>query len=269
MSIQGPLGVLGFGNMGAAIVNGLIEGRHLNPLDILAYDPSPERIDAASEMGITAMTDGAALAAASRILLVAVKPQQMEEALDEIRSSIDPATLVVSIAAGFRIARIEDCLAPNVRICRVMPNTPALVGAGAAALAFNENCTEEDRNTVQTMFEAVGIVEFVSEDRMDAVTAVCGSGPAYFFRLVECIIAAGVAEGLSEAQASNLAIQTCYGAGKLLHDSGEPPAVLRERVTSKGGTTAAALAAFQEQGLDRIVAAAVSAAANRSKELGG
>jgi len=151
---------------------------------------------------------------------------------------------------------------------RVMPNTPALVEAGAAGIALSANCTDADAQIGRTVFEAVGIVEVVPEELIDVVTALSGSGPAYFFYMVECLVRAAQAQGLNEAQAVRLAARTLLGSGRLLEASGEPPAVLRERVTSKGGTTAAALEAFRAGGFDRVIAAGVEAAVARAKELG-
>jgi pyrroline-5-carboxylate reductase len=149
-----------------------------------------------------------------------------------------------------------------------MPNLPAVVGAGASAVAYSDACSDADRALVRTVFEAVGVVEEVDESQLDAVTAVSGSGPAYFFYLVECMAAAGEAQGLDRDQAERLAAQTAYGAGVLMHQSPESPGTLRERVTSKGGTTFAALEAFRANEFEAVVTAGVSAAAARSKELG-
>ncbi len=149
-----------------------------------------------------------------------------------------------------------------------MPNTPALVQAGAAGIALGANCGEEDATTVRAIFGAIGMAAVVEESDIDAVTALSGSGPAYFFYLVECLVKAGIAQGLSAEVATQLATQTLFGAGKLLVESGESAATLRQRVTSKGGTTEAALRQFEADGFETVVAAAVAAAAQRSKELG-
>ncbi len=159
-------------------------------------------------------------------------------------------------------------LGGDVRVVRVMPNTPALVKAGAAGIAMAPNCTEADKAAARAIFGAIGIAEFVSEDMMDTVTALSGSGPAYFFKMVESLVCAAEAHGLDAGQATRLASQTLFGAGKLLKESSDGPSVLRERVTSKGGTTAAALEAFRAGGLDKVIAAGVDAAVARSKELG-
>jgi pyrroline-5-carboxylate reductase len=173
----------------------------------------------------------------------------------------------VSIAAGIPIAALQGWLGEEIRIVRVMPNTPAMVGAGAAGIALGPTCDGRDADVARAIFEAVGSVELVEEHALDVVTALSGSGPAYFFYMIECLVRAAVEEGMPEEQAIRMASQTMYGAAKLLVESGETPALLRERVTSKGGTTAAALGAFQEHGLAAVVARGVKAAARRSREL--
>ncbi|HNT89464.1 MAG TPA: pyrroline-5-carboxylate reductase, partial [Candidatus Hydrogenedentes bacterium] len=198
----------------------------------------------------------------------AVKPQIMNEALQEARKGVKPDILVISIAAGISIAFIRERLGDNVRIVRVMPNTPAMVNAGAAGIALGANCTGDDAAVARTIFEAVGVAEIVQEKDLDVVTALSGSGPAYFFYMVECLVNAAVNEGLREEQATRLAAQTLMGAGKLLASSGESAATLRERVTSKGGTTEAALRCMREERFADIVGKAVRAAAARSRELG-
>ena len=184
-----------------------------------------------------------------------------------MKPHLQAKTLVVSIAAGTGIRTIQDGLGSDVRVIRVMPNTPALAQAGAAGIAPSENCAAEDVATAKTIFEAVGIAEIVSEGDIDAVTALSGSGPAYFFAFVEALIKGATAEGLDEEVARRLAAQTLYGAGCLLLASGEAPEDLRRKVTSPGGTTEAALNQFQSDGLDSVVAAAVRAAAERGREL--
>lgn len=266
MAISGIVGFLGFGNMGQAIANGLVAADTLPPSQILAYDIDPDR--AANAPGGSAADSPADLAEKSDAIVLAPKPQDMQSALDSIASHIRKDTLIISIAAGISIAFIQAALGQDTHVARVMPNTPALVGAGAAAFALSDSCTEEDAQQTETIFSAIGIAERVPESAMDAVTALSGSGPAYYFAFVEASIKAAVTLGLNEDQATRLASQTFYGAGLLLHESDESAATLRERVTSKGGTTAAALNVFAEQNLDSAVLAAMQAAANRSKELG-
>ena len=267
MVLDEILGFLGFGNMGVAIARGLLVAGTVSPSRIQVYDVSDARRAEAAAMGVGVAETPAGLAAACSTLVLAVKPQTMAEALGQLSREAVAGKRVVSIAAGVSLAALHGWLGQEVRIVRVMPNTPALVGAGAAAFALGPNCDSADAAVTRAIFEAVGQVELVQEDDLDAVTALSGSGPAYFFYAVECLVRAAVDEGLSEAQATHLAAQTLYGAGKLLVESGESAGELRERVTSKGGTTAAALAAFQEHGLAAVLAAGVKAAASRSREL--
>lgn len=254
--------------MGGAILKGLLQAGTLAPDNVVVCDVDADKRQAAAALGVKTVETPDQLAELSEIILLAVKPQGMDEALAALKGGFFPSALVISIAAGISISYIRDRLGKNTRVIRVMPNTPALVGAGAAGLALSDNCTDDDAALAQTVFNAVGIAVVVSESDIDAVTALSGSGPAYFFYAVECLVRAAVAEGLNEKTAARLAGQTLLGAGMLLMQSGEPASVLRERVTSKGGTTAAALAAFQEQGLDSVLAAGVAAAAARSRELG-
>lgn len=268
MNVQGTLGFMGLGNMGGAIASGLVAANTLQPQQILIFDVDAGKLEAAQQKGFRVVATPESLAAESDILLLAVKPQQMEEALSSLKKGLRSNALILSIAAGISIRCIQDRFGAATRVVRIMPNTPALVGAGAAGYALSPQCTDADAQTAQTILEAIGMAVRVPESGIDAVTALSGSGPAYFFFAVECLVRAAAAEGLSEDAAVRLAAQTLYGAGKLLIESGEPPSVLREKVTSKGGTTAAALAAFREFELERVLTAGVAAAAARSRELG-
>jgi len=268
MTLNSTLGFLGFGNMGSAIAKGLLETGTLTAEDIVVYDVDESKCDSAQAMGILVAGSPADLASGVHNLVLAVKPQTMGEALEQIKPTLSSSTLVISIAAGISIGYLQDKLGAETRVARVMPNTPALVGDGAAGIALSGNCSETDGQTARMIFEAVGIATLVPEEAMDAVTALSGSGPAYFFYMTECLVKAAMVEGLDEATATRLAAQTLLGAGRLLTESGEPASVLRERVTSKGGTTAAALTSFQESDLEGIVRRAVRSAAKRSRELG-
>ena len=268
MALQGTLGFLGYGNMGSAILEGLIRQSVVSAKHAVVYDPAPERAAAAEHLGVAVAASAEALAAAVDTLVLAVKPQTMETALKECAPGLRPSTLTISIAAGISIAYLQTRLGSDRRVIRVMPNTPALVQSGAAALAPSPNCTEEDVAAARTIFEAVGIARIVEEKDIDAVTALSGSGPAYFFYMVECLVKAGVAEGLNEDTATDLAAQTLLGAGCLLQASSDSAAALREKVTSKGGTTEAALNQFRADGFEDVILAGVRAAAARSRELG-
>lgn len=268
MTIAGTIGFLGFGNMGAALLEGLIEKGVLSPGQAVVFDPDPGRCAAAEGLGASVAPNAGELARQSDTLLLAVKPQMMSTALKELEPGLRPELLFISIAAGISIARLREQLGEAARIIRVMPNTPALVSAGAAGIAPGPGCLKSDIELARRIFEAVGTAEMVEEKDIDAVTALSGSGPAYFFYMVECLIKAAVAEGLDKGAATRLAAQTFQGASKLLCSGTESAEVLRQRVTSKGGTTEAALRQFQEHGFEDIVRAAVRAAAARSRELG-
>lgn len=268
MRLKGTLGFLGCGNMGMAILRGLTGTGTIEGSQALVYDPDPARQDEVRQLGAKPVASPADLARQADILLLAVKPQIMGDALDALGNIQPKQPLVISIAAGISLQFLQDRLGPETRVARVMPNTPALVGAGAAAYAVSETCTAEDDATVRAIFEAVGIAERVEEALIDTVTALSGSGPAYFFYMVECLVDAATRQGMPADTARRLAGQTLLGAGRLLAESGEPADELRRRVTSKGGTTEAALNAFRAAGFDEVVRSAVDAAAARSRELG-
>lgn len=268
MGIEGTIGFLGFGNMGQAIFQGLIEAGTVPPDRLIAFDIDEAQSSVAVELGGRTTPNAEALATDSDILLLATKPQHIESALETIRPGLTSDTLIISIVAGISISFIQHVLGNDIHVARVMPNTPALVRAGTAAIATSDSCTVDDTQAVETIFSAVGIAERAPEDLIDVVTGLSGSGPAYFFYMVECLANAAAQLGMPLEQAQRFAGETLYGAGRLLHDSGESASTLRERVTSKGGTTAAALESFRQAELSRIIEEGVRAATNRSRELG-
>lgn len=201
----------------------------------------------------------------SDFVVLAVKPQHAAVALETIDGSSNEP-LVISIMAGVTISRIQE-LTRAKRVVRVMPNTPCLVGEGASGITAGDNVDDKDLKHVSELLQSVGKVVEVAEEHIDAVTGVSGSGPAYVFRFIESLIEGGVAQGLSSDVAATLAVQTVLGAAKLVIETGEDPAVLRDRVTSPGGTTLAALNSLEADGFDRAIVSAVSAAVVRSKEL--
>ncbi len=264
----GTLGFLGYGNMGSAILEGLVKLGIWKAEAATIYDPAEERQSQAHRIGVHVADTPEALAAASDVLVLAVKPQTMADALNQIRAHVRPGTLVVSIAAGISTTYIRARLGDAVRVVRVMPNTPCLAHAGAAGISLGEGCTPADAELVARLFNAIGTSEVIDEKHMDALTAISGSGPAYFFYMVECLTDAGIEAGLDAHVSRRLAEQTLYGAGRLLHSSEDGAATLRERVTSRGGVTEAALRQFREEGLPDIVQRAVKAAVDRSSALG-
>jgi len=271
MSLQNKtIAFIGAGNMGEALIRGLLSAKTVQPSQVIATDVRPERREfLARTFGVRTGHDNADAARAADIILLGVKPQQMSEALAGVKSVMARSKLCISIAAGVTTARIERELGGQARVIRVMPNTPALVGAGAAALAKGAHATDADVRTAETILGAVGITVRVEENLLDAVTALSGSGPAYVFRVTEAMIDGGIAAGLDETLARNLAIQTVWGAAKLMADSGRAPEELRRQVTSPGGTTEAALRVMNDRRLAETFAEAIKAAENRSRELSG
>lgn len=271
MNLQGlisPLGFLGAGNMAAAILKSIV-GKGLIAGDACAaVDVIPGKAEAlAADLGIRACRTAAEVLERSRAVVLATKPQDMKALLSSIQAAVQPHHLIVSIAAGVPCGAIEAALPPGARVVRVMPNTPALIGEGAAGVAGGANASADDLRAVVTLFESVGIAAEVKEGDLDAITALSGSGPAYVFKMMELLSAAGEEMGLNAGLARRFSLQTFVGASKLAAASGEDPAELRRRVTSKGGTTAAALEVMENGGLDDLFKRAVKRARERSAEL--
>jgi len=266
MSQQSPVGVIGAGVMGEALIAALITSG-VNPGLITI---SEKRADRAAELVAKYSIQQAPLAAnvaSAQTLLLVVKPQDMAAVLEEIKSNINPAAVVISFAAGKTIAFIAQGLGTGNPVVRVMPNTPTLVGAGMAAASMGPGVTDTQKQFVLGFLAATGKVIEVTEDLQDAVTATSGSGPAYFFAFVEAMVAGAKELGLSDQDATTLTVQTIVGAAKLLDESGKSATTLRENVTSPNGTTAAALASFASSDLNSMVAKAMKAASDRSQEL--
>jgi pyrroline-5-carboxylate reductase len=259
---------VGAGNMASALIGGLI-ARGTAPASLQAIDPSASQREAlGARFGIATHAASGDPVGQADVIVMAVKPQQMHEAVDALAPQI-ATQLIISVAAGVRATDLSRWLGGYSRIVRTMPNTPALIGLGATGLAMLAGGTDADRKLAESIMQAVGQTVWVDdESQLDAVTALSGSGPAYVFRFIESMIAAGTGLGLSPEQSRQLALQTVSGAAQLACASSEPVALLRERVTSKGGTTAAALSVFEARGLDAVVAQAMGAARDRSAELG-
>jgi pyrroline-5-carboxylate reductase len=263
------LGFLGAGNMAEAIARGLLSAKLMKPQDILVSDPDAARRERfAKEFRVSAVAENDEVVRRAPFIVIAVKPQKFKEALAPVAALFGPKKLVLSICAGLSTARIEATLAPGTRIVRAMPNTPMLVGRGMAAVCGGSKATSADVAKAMRLLGCSAQVIRVTEDQMDAVTAVSGSGPAYFFYLTELLTAAAVEVGLSPDDARILARVTCDGSARLLTESGEEAQDLRHKVTSPGGTTEAAIKKFDELGLAKIVTAAVTAARDRGRELG-
>mgnify|MGYP000221111082 CR=1 FL=1 len=265
------LAVLGAGNMAEAIVRGILAADTIPAARIVACDVSARRREFFERtLGVRAVESPAeASAGASRILL-SVKPHQVREVLAAAAGSIGPDCLVVSICAGISAARIERLLhpIPRPRVVRTMPNTPLLVGEGAVAIAAGTHAGAQDMAAARALFAGSALVVEVPESQLDAVTALSGSGPAYFFLLVEHMIRAGVEMGLAPETARDLAVRTAAGAARMLEKTGESPQELRRKVTTPNGTTHAAVSTFERLGLPAAVGEALRAAAERSRQLG-
>jgi pyrroline-5-carboxylate reductase len=264
------IGFVGAGNMAEALIKGIISARLYSPKNIFISDVKPDRLRVlVDKYGVKATATNAELAAKVNTLILSVKPQIMAEALKSIQGSVDPDKLVISIAAGIKVSQISSVLC-DVPIVRVMPNTPALIGEGASAI-FASDKAKAMLDKALSIFSSVGKAVIVdNEELIDAVTAVSGSGPAYFFLLMEEMIKAGTDLGLPERAAKELVLQTAKGAGILAMDSdkrGEGPAVLRQKVTSPGGTTEAALKVLADGNISALISAAVKRACERSVEL--
>jgi pyrroline-5-carboxylate reductase len=270
LDLDGKLVLAGAGKMGGALLSGLL-ARGLDPRLVTVQDPNPapEVSATLSQHGIRAAAKVGPLDAPASVILVAVKPQVMDRVLPELAPLAGPDTLLISIAAGRTIASIAAHFPKSAAVVRAMPNTPASVGRGITVCVANEFVTPAQRRLCEELMSAVGEVAWLGDEtQMDAVTAVSGSGPAYVFLLAETLAAAGRAAGLDANLAHRLAVATVSGAGELMHQSGTDPRILRENVTSPGGTTAAALSVLMAgDGLESLLEKAVAAGTGRSREL--
>jgi len=266
------LGFIGGGNMAEALARGLLARRVFKPSDLIASDVDPARRRKLSRgLKVPTTADNREVVAQARAIVLAVKPQMMDAVLAELRAAIraDRTRLFISIAAGVPIARIERALGPRARVIRVMPNAPAMVGHGMAALVRGSKATNADAGLALRIFKAVGdAVELDDERLLDAVTALSGSGPAYVYLFVKALADAAASEGLPPELALRMALQTIRGAEENMRRSPLSAEELIRIVASPGGTTEAALRRFAEAGFSDIVAGAVRAAAARSQELG-
>lgn len=267
--MEKSVGIIGGGNMGEALIAGVIQSGLLTPREILFHEPRPERAKYLQEkFEVTPVGSNSQLPGRASTLILAVKPQSVPEVLPDIASLLKPHHLLISICAGVPLSYIQSFFPRPVRMVRAMPNTPALIQKGATALAPSPEARPEDISTAEGIFQAVGITVLVKESQMDAVTGLSGSGPAWVFAVIEALAAGGVKEGLSQDVALNLTTQTVLGAAHLIQATGKHPATLRDQVCTPGGTTMAGLYAMEEGGLRLALMNAVIAATKRSKELG-
>ncbi|MCV6613989.1 MAG: pyrroline-5-carboxylate reductase [Cellvibrionaceae bacterium] len=259
---------IGAGNMAGAVIGGLVQQGY-PAAQIHATAPSERNLKPLSDQyGIASGSDNGAACRAADVVVLGVKPQIMAEVCAELAPQLGHKPLLVSLAAGIPVASLQQWLGQDQAIVRAMPNTPSLVGAGASGLYANDNCSQTQRRQAESVLAAVGITQWVAQESLiDAVIAVSGSGPAYFFLAMEAMIDAGIKQGLSTEAATELTLQTAFGAAKLAQASDVDVAELRRRVTSPGGTTAQAIAHFENNGLRQLYAGAMQACSDRAREM--
>ena len=264
------VGLIGAGRMATALGRGFVAAKLLPASALVASDPqAAARAAFEREVpGARVVEENAVVVSQADVVILAVKPQKMNEALAEIRDTIRPETLVISIAAGVTLKTLAAGLPSNKRIVRVMPNTPCLIGRGASAYSLGPAASSSDGQLVAQLLSAVGVAHEVPESQIDAVTGLSGSGPAFVYTMIEALAAGGVDVGLPAELAADLAARTVAGAAEMVLSTGETPAVLRDRVTSPGGTTLAGLKALGDNGFELAIVEAVRAATHRSIELG-
>jgi pyrroline-5-carboxylate reductase len=263
------IGFLGAGKMATALAKGFVRAQLVTTKQIIASDPLPAaRAAFANEVGAKTTESNAAVAKFASMLVLAVKPDQTAAALAGIRDQFTGDHLLISIAAGVTLAKLESALVAGARVIRVMPNTPALVGASATGYALGKSATPADGDLTQKLFSAVGVAFQTKESLLDAVTGLSGSGPAYVYLFIEGLSDGGVAAGLPRDVATKLAAQTVLGAAKMVLETGQHPGALKDMVTSPGGTTIEGLHELEKGKLRGTVISAVRAATEKSKKLG-
>ena len=266
---QLKIGFLGAGKMATALGKGFINAKLVKAAQLVAADPfAAAREHFAAETGAKTFATNLEAARAADVLILATKPDQVAAALAEIAGAFGKNHLLISIAAGVTIAKLEGALPAGARVIRVMPNTPALVGAGASGFAPGKNATAADAELAQKLLSAVGVALLVKESLLDAVTGLSGSGPAYVYQFIEALSDGGVASGLPRDVATRLAAQTVLGGAKMVLETGQHPGALKDQVTSPGGTTIEGLHELEKGKLRATVMSAVRAATEKSKKLG-
>jgi len=269
MSSELTLGFLGAGKMASALAKGFIRGGLAESGRVVASDVvEVTRESFARELGARVTASNPDVVRMARVLVLAVKPDQVPAVLADIKPGFTPQHLLLSIAAGVTLAKIEAALPDGARVIRVMPNTPALVGASASAFALGRHATGEDASLAMKLFSSVGVAMQVKESLLDAVTGLSGSGPAYVFTVIEALSDGGVAAGLPRDVATKLAAQTVLGSAKMLLETGQHPGALRDAVTSPGGTTIEGLHELEKAGVRSAFISAVRAATEKSRKLG-
>lgn len=266
---QSSVGFIGAGRMATALARGIVDSSFAPSESVVAADVSPEACERfAAETGCRVVADNAEVLSEADLIVLAVKPQQMEAVLSDVKPALTADHLIVSIAAGVPLSAMTAVLGGAARVIRVMPNTPCLVGAGAACFATGGGAVEADAALVERLLTTVGIGRRVPEYLLDAVTGLSGSGPAFVYQCIEAMSDGGVAAGLPRDLSTELAAQTVLGAARMVLETGEHPGVLKDAVASPAGTTIAGLHQLEQGGLRASLMNAVVAAANRSRELG-
>lgn len=262
------IGFIGNGNMGGAIIGALIKNKIVSPNEVYVSDINIEGLEKTAQIyGVHTSTDNAETVKAADTLFLAVKPNVVYNVIDEIKELVTSDMLVISIVAGQNIEKLENAFGKEIKLVRVMPNTPALVGEAMSGICVNKNITEEEKERVLKIFSSFGKGEIVSEYLMDAVTAVSGSSPAYVFMFIEAMADAAVMGGIPRTQAYTFAAQAVLGSAKMVLETDKNPAELKDMVCSPGGTTIEAVAALEENGLRNAVIKAMKACIDKSKSM--
>lgn len=263
------IGFIGGGNMGSAIIGGIINSKTALPEDIIVSDLSSQVLEKAKKAyGVITVSDNKAASENADILFLCVKPNILYDVIEEIKGYVKENTLIISIAAGQSIDKIEKAFGKEIKLIRVMPNTPALVGEGMAALAPNKNVCNEELDKAKKIFESFGKAECVSEKLMDAVTAVSGSSPAYVFMMIEAMADEAVALGMTRKSAYIFAAQSVLGSAKMVLETGKHPGELKDMVCSPAGTTIDAVAVLEQKGFRSSLMEAMKVCADKSAQLG-
>ena len=265
---QYKIGLIGCGNMGSAILGGILQAGLAEKEEIVVSAKSSEtqrRVE--KDYGVKTVADNREVAMQSSIIFLAVKPNVFETVIPQIRDAVDTSKLVISIAAGQSLQQIENMFQKKIRLIRSMPNTPALVGEAMSALTANDNATEDDRNAALKLFKSFGEAEYVPESLMDAVIGVSGSSPAYVYMFIEALADGAVKEGMPRKQAYLFAAQSVLGSAKMVLETKEHPGVLKDAVCSPGGTTIAGVAELENRGFRAAVIAGECACADMSREM--
>lgn len=262
------IGFIGGGNMASAMIGGILKSGLAAKEQIIATAKTTKTTDSLSErFGISASTDNTAAAKQSDILFLAVKPYLFEEIIVEIKDYVRPETLIISIAAGQTLEKIEHVFEKNIKLVRAMPNTPALVGEAMSALCSNQNVTEDDLSDAKAIFNSFGKCEVVPESMMDTVIGVSGSSPAYVYMFIEAMADAAVADGMTRAQSYKFAAQAVLGTAKMVLETETHPGALKDAVCSPGGTTIEAVAMLEQLGLRSTVINAQRACVQKSRDM--